>query len=148
MEIISQRTEVKSVRMKQQFVAEVRGELRKEHRDLTDNTEMIHEWIEGLDYEFPSLIFSAAVENWEDDDHSLLTFKPQVLDCFELTEKKALYFSCVKVSNARLLTGVSLIKWRDFLDSTLPPKAAGVLCINAQLISGRVTFSGELYMEQ
>ncbi len=103
-EVISQMTKVKSARMIQQFVAEVHGELKKEHRDLMNNTEMIREWTEGLDYEFPSLIVSAAVENWEEDDHCLLTFKTPVLDCFELTGKKALYLTCVKVSNARFLT--------------------------------------------
>ncbi len=39
------------------------GKLKKEHRDLMDNTEMIRERTEGLDYEFPSLIVRAAVEN-------------------------------------------------------------------------------------
>ncbi len=39
LEVISQRTEVKSARMKPQFAAEVHGELKKEHRDLMDNTE-------------------------------------------------------------------------------------------------------------
>ncbi len=81
-EVISQMTEVKSARMKQQFAAEVHGELKKDHRDLMDNTETIHEWTELLDYEFPSLIVSAAVENGEEDDHCLLTFKTPVLDCF------------------------------------------------------------------
>ncbi len=45
------------------------------------------------------------MENWEEDDHCLLTFKTPVLDCFELTGK-ALYLTCVKMSNARFLTGV------------------------------------------
>ncbi len=82
--------------MIQQFVAEMHGEFKKEHRDLMDNTEMIREWTEGIYYEFPLLIFSAAVENWETDDHSLLTFKTPVLDCFELTAKKA---SCCSLHN-------------------------------------------------
>ncbi len=79
-----------------------------------NNTEMIREWTEGLDYEFPSLIVSAAVENWEEDDHCLLTFKTPVLDCFELTGKKALYLTCVKVSNARFLTVFSPNKMEGF----------------------------------
>ncbi len=120
-EVISQRTKVKSARMIRQFVAEMHGEL-KEHRDLMDNTEMIREWTEGLDYEFPSIIVSAAVENWEEDDHSLLMFKTPVLDCFELTGKKALYLTCVKVSNASFLTGVFSTKWRDFLGLDSSPK--------------------------
>ncbi len=85
------------------------------------------------------------MENWEEDDHCLLTFKTPVLDCFELTGKKALYLTCVKVSNARFLTGVFSTKFRDL---TLPLKAAGVLSTNAQSITRQVTFSGELYMEQ
>ncbi len=99
-EVISQRTKVKSARMIRQFVAEMHGEL-KEHRDLMDNTEMIREWTEGLDYEFlQSLSVAALWRIWEEDDHSLLMFKTPVLDCFELTGKKALYLTCVKVSNA------------------------------------------------
>ncbi len=67
------------------------------------------------------------------------------MDCFGLTGK-ALYLTCVKVTNARFLTGISSIKWRDFLDLTLPLKAAGILCTNAQSISGQVTFSGEFFL--
>lgn len=109
---------------------------------------MIHKWKEGFDYVFPSLIVRASVENWEEDDHCLLTFKTPVLECFESAGKKALYFICVKVSNARLLTGVFSTKWILFLDLNLPLKAAGALCTITQSISGQVTCSGELYMEQ
>ncbi len=86
-----------------------------------NNTEMIREWTEGLDYEFPSLIVSAAVENWEEDDHRLLTFQTPVLDCFELTGKKALYLTCVKVSNARFLTVFSPNKMEGFFWTWLFP---------------------------
>jgi len=114
-EAISQRTEVKSARVIQQLIGEARGALGEEYRDFLDNTTVIHEWTEGYDYVFPSLTVRAAVENWEEDDRCLLTFKTPVLDCFESTGKKALYLTCLKVSNANILTGVFSTKWMDFL---------------------------------
>lgn len=78
--------------------------------------------IHGYDYIFPSLIVGAALENWEEDDHFLLTFKIPVLDCFESNGKKVLYLTCVKVSNGNLLTGVSSKKWMDFRGLDPPPR--------------------------
>jgi len=63
--------------------------------------------VEGHGYIFPSIIVSAAVEDWVEDESCLLSLRTPVLESFESAGKKSLYLICVKVSNMQFFNGVS-----------------------------------------
>lgn len=121
-EEICQRTGMKSLRIMQQFSAEIYSGLKEEYSVFLHNADVLHGWTKGMDYAFPSLIVNAAVENWEEDEQCLLTFKIPVLECFKSVRKKTLYLICVKVSNARFLSGVCSTKWTEFFGLDSSPK--------------------------
>ncbi len=59
---------------------------------------------------------------WQDNEKSLLSFKTPQLGFFEEVNKKALYISCVKASNANLLSGLPSTKWIDFFGAVSSPR--------------------------
>lgn len=59
---------------------------------------------------------------WQDDGKSLLSFKTPQLGVFEEVGEKALYISCVKASNANLLSGLPSTKWTAFFGTFSSPR--------------------------
>ena len=58
------------------------------------------QWLESLGNIFPTLSASAALEEWQEDRNSILSFKtPEIAD-FNGVGKKALYITCVKAQHA------------------------------------------------
>ncbi len=69
-------------------------------------------------------MITADSRDWHEEEHFILSFKTPQLDNFESASKKALYVTCVKVTNTHLLSGVMSSKWIDFLGMDISPKGS------------------------
>ncbi len=67
----------------------------------------------GEKYQFPSISISAAAEeNYEDAD-TILSFNTPEMGQFCEASKKAIYITCVKVTNRTVLKRVRVGRWTD-----------------------------------
>ncbi len=86
------------------------------------NPAVLNEWVEGHDYSCPSIIISAAVKDWEENESCLMSLSTPVVEDFESAGKKTLYLICVKISNMQLLNGVPATRWTHFFGPDSSPK--------------------------
>lgn len=78
----------------------------------------------GCDYDFPSLMITADSREWHEEENRILSFKTPQLYSFESASKNALYVTCVKETNAHLLSGVMSSKWTAFFGMDISPKGS------------------------
>lgn len=124
LETLGRKAGVKSTRVLQKLVTEVIGELDFNYRSFLDNPAIIDEWRSGCKYCFPSLTVRAAVGDWQEQRKGLLSFRTPQMDGFESVGKKALYVTCVKVSNLQSLSGVLSTKWTEVFGIDSSPKGS------------------------
>ncbi|MCJ8730194.1 hypothetical protein PDJAM_G00181370 [Pangasius djambal] len=119
---LAERTGIRSHRTLDQLTAEIRRSLPAGHQEFLNGAPAIAQWRRGGHYYFPTLLVTAAVEEWTEDERLLLSFTTPELGTFELAGKKALYTLCVKVCHARSLAGVSASKWTELFGNDSSPK--------------------------
>lgn len=120
------------------------GELNFDQRSFINNSNHINEWKTGSEYIFSTLMVTDNSGQWQEEENLTLSFNTPQLGSFESAEKTALYVTCVKVTNAQFLSGVTSSRWTEFfLEIIPPPKAVGGYCINAQLTNEQAICNGE-----
>lgn len=75
LDTLGERTGIKSVRFLKRLIEEVLGELNYDQRLFINNTDHIKEWMAGCDYDFPSLMITANVKEWHEEENLILSFK-------------------------------------------------------------------------
>ncbi|KAK3518928.1 hypothetical protein QTP70_015518 [Hemibagrus guttatus] len=83
-----ERTGIRSQRLLDQLAAETVGSLPAAYQEFLNDPTVIDQWREGNQYEFSTLNISAAVEEWQEDERSILSFTTPELGIFELAEKR------------------------------------------------------------
>ncbi|MCI4376030.1 hypothetical protein PGIGA_G00183470 [Pangasianodon gigas] len=119
---LAERTGIRSRPTLDQLTAEIRRSLPAGYQEFLNGAPAITQWKGGGHYDFPTLLVSAAVEEWRENERLLLSFTTPELGTFELAGKKALYTLCVKVCHARSLAGVSASKWTELFGNDSSPK--------------------------
>lgn len=73
-------------------------------------------------YVFPPLTVYPAVGEWQEERGRFLSFTTPELGEFETVGKKAVYYTCVKVSHLRSLAGMEASRWTEFFGPDFSPK--------------------------
>lgn len=120
MEDLSQRSGVKSICFIQKCITEISTRLRADYLTFLENPAVLNPWTMGLDYIFPSITVSVAVQAWEEDESYLLSCSTPVLENFETVGKKPLYLVCDKVSKIQFLSDIRSTKWTVFWNGFFP----------------------------
>lgn len=105
-EAVREKTGIRSQRLLDKLAAETMMSLPAAYQEFLNDPAVMGQWREGGQYKFPTLIISAAVEEWQEDERLILSFTILELGTIELAGKKALYMLCVKVWHAQSLAGV------------------------------------------
>ena len=121
-ENLSEQTGLKSHRFLQQLLREVVCALPGPLREALGREPDDGQNVRSLT--FPALEVSAAVDEWEEEDGLLLSFKtPQLGDLQELTSK-TLYAVSVKINNKDTLVGVKESRWSGILAPGSSPRGS------------------------
>ena len=121
-EQLAERANIRSFRLLERLVEEVCASLPGPLREFAENRTLSDQWDEEFEYVFPPLTVSPAVGEWQERGGSLLSFKTPELGLFETLNKKAVYYSCVKVSHLSSLAGIRASRWTEFFDPDSSPK--------------------------
>ena len=119
---LSELLNIRSRRLLLRLVEEVCASLPGALRAFCKDRAVLDQWEDGVEYLFPSLTVSPAVDQWQDEEDILLSFRTPELGDFETLGKKAAYHLCVKVSNLRSLVGVKVSKWTEFFGRGSSPR--------------------------
>lgn len=119
---LSELLNIRSRRLLLRLVEEVRASLPRALRAFSEDRTVLDQWEDGVEYLFPSLTVSPAVDQWQDEEDFLLSFRTPELGDLETLGKKAAYHLCVKVSNLRSLVGVKVSKWTEFFGRGSSPR--------------------------
>ncbi len=75
-------------------------------------------------FDFPELEITPELENWEETEGGLLSFKTPQLGVFSNIGKKSLYALCVKILHLHALTNVKESKWQEVFGLGASPKGS------------------------